>query len=216
MAVDKVLAKNSDKAFESHPEGQYVGRCVDVIDLGEELSEFPGKPPKLVPKVALVYRTGEMNSDGVLIDLVAEFTVSLGDLANLRHFLEQWRGKPLTEDQIKEGVPLEKMEGTWALLGVAHKTSKKGRTYAIIVSAVGVPKAMAARPTFPGYERPKYLVTKVEANRKAADEYREAIGVPAGSKRLTGPGDDGDPGPTEPEPGFQDFPSDDPEDDLPF
>jgi len=210
--ADKVMARNTDKAFESHPEGQYVGQCVDVIDLGEEVSEYPGKPPKLVSKVAFVYRTGEMNSDGVLIDLVAEFTVSLGDLANLRHFLEQWRGKPLTEDQITEGVPLEKMEGTWALLTVAHKTSKKGRTYAIIVSAVGVPKQMATRPTFPGYERPKYLIEKCEANAIAAAEFRKKIGAPTGSKRLTGPGDDGDPGPNEPEEGFQDFD----EDDLPF
>lgn len=204
--ADKVLAKNSDKAFQSHPEGQYIGKCVDVVDMGEELSEFPGKPPKLVPKVALVYRTGELNDDGVLIDLVAEFTVSLGDLANLRHFLEQWRGKPLTEEQIASGVPLEKMEGTWALLGVAHKTSKKGRTYAIIVSAVGVPKMMQANaPVFPGYERPKYLITKRDANLKAATEYRERIG--ANDPDVTA----GDPGPQDT--GGDDYESDD---QLPF
>ena len=208
--ADKVMAKNTDKAFQPHPEGQFVGQCVDVIDMGEEVSSFPGKPEKLAPKVAFVYRTGELNDEGVFIDLVAEFTVSLGDLANLRAFLEQWRGKSLTEDQIRDGVPLEKMEGTWALLTVAHKMSKKGRTYAYIVSAVGVPKQMQGHlPTFTGYARPKYLVDKKDTNKIAAAAFLERIGVPAVSKRLTGPGDD---------PGSE-FPQGDepdPMDDLPF
>jgi hypothetical protein len=197
--ADNVLAKNSDKAFQSHPEGQFVGQCVDVIDMGEELSEFPGKPPKLMPKVAFVYRTGELNDDGVMIDLVAEYTVSLGELANLRAYLEQWRGKPLTDDQIREGVPLEKMEGTWALLSVAHKASKKGRIYAVIVSAVGVPKMMQANlPKFPLYVRAKYLIEKKENNLKAALAYRNSIGAPQAGKSRHGE----DPGPVEPEDDF--------------
>lgn len=209
--ADKVMAKNTDKAFQPHPEGQFVGQCVDVIDMGEEVSSFPGKPEKLAPKVAFVYRTGELNDDGAFIDLVAEYTVSLGDLANLRAFLEQWRGKALTEDQIRDGVSLEKMEGTWALLTVAHKTSKKGRTYAYIVSAVGVPKQMQGNlQPFTGYSRPKYLVDKKEANRVAATAFLERIGVPTTSKRLTGPGDD--PGPVFPEGELET----EGEDDLPF
>ncbi len=209
--ADKVMAKNSDKAFQSHPEGQFVGQCMDVIDMGEEVSSFPGKPEKLAQKVAFVYRTGELNDEGAFIDVVAEYTVSLGELANLRAFLEQWRGKPLTEDQITNGVPLDKMEGTWALLGIAHKVSKKGRTYAIIQSAVGVPKSMQGNlPSFTGYTRPKYLVDKKEANRLAAAAFLERIGVPATSKRLTGPGDD--PGPEFPEGELMD----EDDDSLPF
>lgn len=189
--ADKVTARNTDKQFQPHPEGQFVGQCMDVIDMGEELTSFPGKPEKLVPKVAFVYRTGELNDEGVCIDLVAEFTVSLGDLANLRAYLEQWRGKALSEDQVREGVPLDKMEGTWALLTVAHKVSKKGRTYAYIVSAVGVPKQMQRNlPHFTGYVRPKYLVDKKETNKVAAAAFMERLGVPTTSKRLTGPGDE--------------------------
>jgi hypothetical protein len=210
--ADKVLAKNSDKAFQPHPKGsEFIGQCVDVIDMGEELSEFPGKAPKLMPKVAFVWRTGEMNEDGQLIDLVAEFTNSLGDLANLRAFLEQWRGDPLTPQQIEEGVPLEKMEGKWALLGVGHKTSKKGRTYAIITSATQVPRVMrSSLPEFPAYTRPKYLVDKKEKNVAAAAEYRKKIGAPA--KGFDG----GDPGPQEPEDGFLEPPVGVADDDLPF
>jgi hypothetical protein len=191
--ADQVMAKTAGGDFESHDEGQFVGQCVDVISLGEEVSEFPGKPKKLVPKVAFVYRTGEKNTKGDYIDLVAEYTVSLGDLANLRKFLEQWRGKPLTPQQVAEGVPLEKMEGTWALLTVAHKESKKGRTYAIIVSAVGVPKQMLNNlPKYPAYERPKYLLDKKAKNATDAAAFRAEIGAPS----------HGDTGPTEPEDGF--------------
>ncbi len=209
--ADKVTARNTDKAFQAHPEGSFVAQCVDVIDMGEELSEFPGKPPKLMPKVAFVYRTGELNEDGVMIDLVSEFTNSLGELANRRQRLEQWRGKPLSDDQVREGVPLEKMEGTWALLGVAHKTSKKGRTYAISVSAVGLPKVMQQNtPVFPPYVRPKYLVDKKEANLKAATEFRRRIGAPGHTAQG------GDPGPTEPEEEFFEGAHGVSDDDLPF
>lgn len=202
--ADSMTAKSAGGEFQIHEEGQFVAQCMDVIDMGEELSEFPGKPPKLVPKCAFIYRTGETNTAGEFIDLVAEFTVSLGDLANLRKYLEQWRGKPLTPQQITDGVPLEKMEGTWALLTVAHKTSKKGRTYAIIVSAVGVPKMMQKNlPQFPPYVRAKYLLNKKAKNAVESAAYREKIGAPKSTSHDPA-GQSGwqEPLPTEPEDGF--------------
>jgi hypothetical protein len=208
--ADHVTAKNSDAKFKSHPEGQFVGQCVDCIDMGEVVQDFPDKPKYLAQKCALVFRTGEKNDEtGEFIDVVGEFTVSMGENANLRKFLEQWRGRPYTQDQVDEGVPLDKLVGNWALLTISQKPSKKGRMYAVIVSAVGVPKQMQGSLTpWTGFVRPKYLVDRKAENVKATQAYRLSIGAPQAGRTHKGD----DPGPTEPEEKF--FGAT--EDDLPF
>ena len=91
---------------------------MDVIDLGEKVEDFAGKPKKLSHKCALVFRTGEVNAEtGELIDISGEYTVSMGELAKLRQMLETWRGKAYKEDELDD-VPLDKPEGNSALLSV--------------------------------------------------------------------------------------------------
>ncbi len=140
---DSITAKGSDAKFKPHPEGQYVGQCVDTIDLGEKVESGPDWPEKLTHKCVIVFRTGEKNDNGDFIDVSREFTVSMGEKANLRKFLEQWRGKPYAASQVEEGVPLHKLTGQQALLTISHKVSSNGRTYSNITACVGVPKQMA-------------------------------------------------------------------------
>lgn len=204
--ADRITARNTDAKFTPHPAGQYVARCVDAIDLGEKVTDFPGTPKYLSPKCAIVFRTGEKNAEtGDLIDVSAEFTVSMSEKSNLRPFLEGWRGRAYTPDEADAGVPIDKLEGQWALIQVGHKTSGKGRTYAIIMAAMGVPKGMAV-PAFPTYERPKFWAERKAEYRKAADQYRAEMGVDEQGHPIGG---------TEPETVFGDT-GDDPSDDLPF
>lgn len=201
---DTIVAKGSDAKFLSHPEGQFVGSCVDTIDLGENVETFAGQPSKLAHKCALVFRTGERNpSTHDYIDIGREFTVSMSEKANLRKFLEQWRGKPYTSAQIEEGVPLQKLVNQPGLISVAHKTSGTGRTYAIISSCVGVPKQMQGGVgTYPDYKRDDYWNEKKKQYAEAARKFRNESSPPSD-------GDD-----------FDDFPQDTGGDDdssgLPF
>jgi hypothetical protein len=171
---DDITAKGSSKKYLSHPQGQFTALCVDTVALGEKVVTYPGTPDYLATKCAIVFRTGEKNPDtGDLIDVAQEFTVSMGDKANLRKFLESWRGKPYTSAQLDEGVPLHKLTSQWALLTVAHKTSAKSRTYAIIQSAVPLPAVMkAAAPTLPVYTRAEYWDTRKQEYAKAAQDFR--------------------------------------------
>lgn len=177
--ADTITAKASDAKFKTHPEGQFVAQCVDAIDLGERVEEFAGKPKKLAHKCALVFRTGEKNEDtGEYIDISREFTVSMGELANLRKFLEQWRGKPYTAEQIGAGVPLHKLAGNHGLLSVAHRTSGNGRTYANITACVGVPKQMGNLPAFiAGYVRADYWQERKDEYAKGARAFRAEAGA---------------------------------------
>jgi hypothetical protein len=171
---DTITAKGSDSKFKPHPEGQYVGQCIDTIDLGDNVETFIGKPTKLSHKCAIVFRTGEKNEQtGDYIDIAREFTVSMGDLANLRKFLEQWRGKPYTPEQIEEGVPLHKLTGNHGLLTVAHKLSGQGRTYANITACVGIPKQMAnSVEKYEGYVRADYWEEKKKGYAEAVRKFR--------------------------------------------
>lgn len=197
---DIIVAKGNDAKFQAHPEGQFVALCVDAIDLAERVEQFQGQPAKLAAKCALVFRTGQKNEDtGEFIDVGREFTVSMGDKANLRKFLEQWRGKKYTPEQIKQGVPLHKMAGNWALLSVEHRESGAGRTYANITAAVGVPEMMrASLPAFPEYRRPDFWSQRKEEYTKEAQAFRAKAAAP--------PSDDFEDSPEALRDGEDDFP----------
>ena len=136
---------NASADFERHPEGSHLMVCVDVINLGTKVQEdLQGKkPPRLVPRVALVFASGERDSQtGDLLTVQTEFTVSMHDKSNLRPFLAAWRGKSYTDDEAMAGAPLDKLAGKAALVTVEHKQSKQGRTFANIAAISPLPKAM--------------------------------------------------------------------------
>lgn len=203
---DHIVAKNEGGAqFTPHPEGQFAARCVDVIDLGEKVEQYGDNPAKLSHKVALVFRTGEKNEKGEPIDIAKEFTLSMFELANLRKFLEAWRGKTFTDAEVDEGAPLHKLCGVTALLTVEHKTSKGGRTYANISSAVKLPKVMEpGAPIGDDYERPAYLIDRKAEYEVGAKGYRQQIGATIGNAKRALADDD-----------FASVP-DEGDDDLPF
>ena len=162
MPPDTITAKMSDAKYAPHESGQYTAQCVDCIDLGQKVQDFPGSTTKLAQVCALVFRTGERNEEtGEYIDPSKEFTVSMNKKANLRIFLEQWRGKAYTDEQVEAGIPLHKLAGNHALLTISQKASRNGRTYASIVACVGLPKELVGRAqTYTDYVRAEYWAKK--------------------------------------------------------
>jgi hypothetical protein len=176
---DNVTAKKNKSDFIPHPAGQFTAQCVDVIDLGEKVVDFIGKPKYLAQTCALVFRTGEQNPvTNNVVDAAQEFTVSMGKKANLRKFLEAWRGKEYSDDEADEGVPVHKLVGQWALIQVGNKTSAGGNDYAYIISASMLPKVMREHlPALEKYERAPYWADRKKKNDAEADAYRAVIGV---------------------------------------
>jgi len=198
---DNLTATASDAKFSPHPEGQYAARCVDVVDLGEKVEQYPGFPQRLSHKCLLIFRTGEVNPDTKeIIDIAKEFTVSMGEKANLRKFLEDWRGKSYQPAQIEQGVPLHKLTGQAALITVEHKTSGKGRTYANVKGITPLPPQMAvAAPSAEGYTRAEYIEERKKAYAQESRTFRKAANAP----------------PAEGE-SFEDYSQDDDDSSLPF
>ena len=175
---DEIIAKDSGSNFSPHPEGQFPMVCTDVVNLGINVEQFPGQEPREVAKVALVFASGERQEDKSLTFVTTEMTLSANEKANLRKFLESWRGKSYTAEQAEAGLPISKLYGQQALVSIEHVTTKRGRKFAKIVSIGPLPKAMPGvnGTVLAEYERPKFLLDRKAAYAEALQKHR---GFPA-------------------------------------
>ncbi len=183
---DEVIATKGESTFTPHPEGQFAAVCVDVINFGEKVEQYQGKPERLTPKCGIVFFAGQYDEDGNPQFVQREFSTFMSEKANLRKFLEAWRGKSYSDDEVEAGAPLHKLVNAPALLTVEH--AKVGdRTYANISSVARLPDLMkGAIPTVPNYERPKFLEDRKAKYAEEAKKYRDRIGAPVTGKALAG------------------------------
>lgn len=187
----------SDKgggSFQLAPIGNHLAICVRVVDLGTQKDSYLGKP-KIQRKVVLGFELVEEKavfdeSRGEESFLVSrEYTLSLGEKANLRHDLESWRGRAFTEEELK-GFDLKKLLGAPCMVNVVHEMSKQKRQYSKIKSITTLPKKMkktdVPKPTLDliNYDiedvtggdfskLPKYLQDKIAASCEASGEVPE-------------------------------------------
>lgn len=158
--MDDIFVKNEDKPREIHPEGQFASVCVDLVDLGMKVVEFPGAPKRAVQYCAFVFWTGEKNKAGFAMDVSRELSVSFFDTSNLTKLLVAWRGKAFTDEERKAGLSLKTLVGKPCILSIVHNVSKtNGKTYANIGGIMPLMKGMAP-PSGEGYKRSEYWKTK--------------------------------------------------------
>ncbi len=189
---DQMIVKNEGgNNFAPLPEGSYIGVCVDVIDLGSKVEQYQTNPPKVVPKVAIVFQVTENNPDtGKPYDIAVEKTVSFHEHAGLRKFLEDWRGKSYTDVEASHGIPLHKLEGVNAMLIVEHKLSGKGRTYAKVRNIAPAAKG-STKVTARDYERATFWEQRKADYAQGVQAHRGAQPATPLAAALASPDDDG-------------------------
>lgn len=140
-------------AFKRVPAGQWPARCVGVIDLGTQSTQYPGEDAKMQRQVMLQFEVYGEDEQGVSLTVEHEgaevpmqistrrMTMSLNEKANLRKTLHAWRGRDFTPEELK-GFSIAKLIGAPALLNVVHEEGKNGKTYAGIFSITPLPSAM--------------------------------------------------------------------------
>lgn len=141
FAPIKASAKGG-RDFEPVPAGIHIGVCTQVIDLGFQQGKAgPGYEAKVQRKVYLRWEIPDIEmtyiKDGVEQKGPAcigrEFTLSLSDKAHLLPFIENWRGKSLTDEE-REGFDISSLAGKICQLQVMHEP-KNGKTYANVTAA---------------------------------------------------------------------------------
>jgi len=167
-----IIAKNNEKEFPKFPlpeAGTVQAVCCGVWDIGLQAHEYKGEK-KIKHDVIIAWELAELiNSPeseyhGKPYMLSKTYTLSLGEMANLRKDLESWRGKPFTDEEINHGFDVEILYGVNCLIGVKH-TEKSGKTYAnvsaILPLAKGMEKLTPVRTK--DEEAPKWVVEKKNA-----------------------------------------------------
>lgn len=145
-----LTAKSTGNNFVLIEEGNFMARCIRVIDLGTQKSTFQGKEVSN-RKVLIAWETPdelhEFSTEKGLEPFMVhkEYTLSLGKQANLRHDLISWRGSEFTKEE-EDGFNVEKLLGVPCQILVTHKTSATGNVRAEIKSITKLMKGATCLP----------------------------------------------------------------------
>lgn len=137
-----------ETTFTLAPEGTHIARCVGFIHIGTNKDIWEGKP-KEFNKIRLTFELPEetkvfKESEGPKpIVTSQEFTLSMGEKANLRKLVEGMVGTSL-HDEEAFAFDVESLVGMPCLITIKHRTSKAGKARAEIASASKLMKNQTA------------------------------------------------------------------------
>jgi len=183
--------------FKQLEPGTYAARCIAIIDLGTQKTEWQGKELKRRQAMLMWEVPSELieTKDGEKPMTISKFyTVSLSEKSNLRPDLEAWRGKPFTPEELL-GFDLNNVLNKGCLLSVVHNEKKKARVASVskLMKGMDVPPA-AHQPyifSLDQYDGTVFLalpqgIQKIIAQ---SDEYKAAF-APPGERGHDGIGAD--------------------------
>ena len=151
-----IASEGTASTIPTHPEGQFASSCIDVIDMGMVEMNWQGQT-RTKHRIVIRFFCGEdfVDAEGQIQPLWVDkwFTLSLHENSALRPFLENWRGKKFTPDELK-GFDVEKLVGVSAYLQISHNATPT-KTYANIDTLIRLPKGMEAPAAPTGYVRVK-------------------------------------------------------------
>ena len=138
-----IVATESGGSIYLPPEDSHVGRCVLLADLGTQPGGNFGPKHQIIIgfELPLCLHVFDEHVGEEPAMLSRFFTLSLNEASNLRAFLEGWRSKGFTSEELKR-FELMNLVGAPALLSVVHAENKAGQKRATIASASKIPKGM--------------------------------------------------------------------------
>ena len=140
-----VTGSNSErKQFQIAPAGTHLARLYRIIDLGTQMREYEGKVNMLRKAKFFWELHGEdangkplLTTEGKPLIQSKEYTMSLGEKANLRRDLEAWRGQAFSDDELR-GFNVSAVLGQFCMVNISHRV-KGDMIYADLKGVSGVP-----------------------------------------------------------------------------
>ena len=181
-----ILKDNGGGEFEQPPVGTHAARCVKIIDIGTQKGEYQGKATFRRQIILGWELPTELMSEGEFAGkpfTVSKFyTASLGEKANLRKDLANWRGRDFNPQELA-GFEAKNLLGAKCMLSLTENDKGKVR----VTGVMALPKAM--RETLPAQIAPtvyfsldefdpKVLESLSDGYKKfimASPEYQEAV-----------------------------------------
>lgn len=139
--------------FRLVPAGNHVAVCNLIADLGRQktVSQKYGEKVKRqvfirweLPDEILDWTDKDGHERSGPMTVSKTYTASLHENAQLRKDLENWRGRPFTQEELM-GFDLTSVAGAAGLVNVTH-TENNGKTYVNVSGVTPLPKSMP-KPT---------------------------------------------------------------------
>lgn len=148
------VVRRGEDDYEPAPLGLQDAVCVTYYDIGLQRWD-----EKVQPKVILYFELAARKSDGRPFTISKEFTQSLGERASLRAFLENWRGRGFSADEL-EGFDLDNLVGKSCQINLIERPSKKGGSY-VEIAAIMRPRVKTVPVTARTYV-PDWVQRKID------------------------------------------------------
>lgn len=138
--------------FEQAPVGTHVARCVRIVDVGTQYGEYQGKPNAL-RKIVVTWELpnermtqGDYSGQPFLVN--KWYTASIGEKANLRKDLVNWRGRDFNDEELK-GFDVKNVLSAPCMLSITLNDKQKSR----VTGVMKLPKGteVAAQVNAPVY-----------------------------------------------------------------
>jgi hypothetical protein len=132
--------------FKPVPAGVHFAVCSQVIDLGVQKTTFKGQDKQKhqvyirfeLPDTRVTWGKEGSKQEGSAT-IGRTFTLSIGEMSNLRPFLTGWRGKEFTAAE-QESFEITSIVGKVCQLSVVHETGGDGKVRAQISGAFPIIK----------------------------------------------------------------------------
>ena len=128
--MTSIVAQEGVKEYPKVPKGVHNARCVKVIDLGTQRSDYGGQIT-YKRQVLVIWETPEQLNNDQPMTISKFYTLSLHEKSNLGQDLVSWRGRPFTETE-KQGFDITKLIGVTCQLNVMHTDSGKERISSVM------------------------------------------------------------------------------------
>jgi hypothetical protein len=108
---------------EEIPTGESLARLYNIYDIGYQSA---GGGNMARREVVFLFELDALKKDGKPYLISQRFTASMHPKANLRSFIEAWKGSPFADDEVRE-YDLEKLIGKCAFVNVVRRPAENGK-----------------------------------------------------------------------------------------
>jgi len=165
MSDDPIARATGKPDIPPCPEGPQRLVCCDIVDHGNVTDGFG----KIKHKVTIIWQSehilpvkpeyGEFSGTPFIVQ--RRFTLSLHERAELRRYLESWRGKKFTDEEL-DGFAMGKLIGANAYGQIIQMKKPRG-TFAEVIALMPLPAGTTKLTVSPDYVRMKDRKKKDEA-----------------------------------------------------
>jgi hypothetical protein len=168
--------------FKAVPPGNHVARCIGVIDIGTQTTEYEGVQAL---KHQLILKYEVLGEDDAGVPMTVDYeggsmpmtiskwlTASMNQKATLRGWLASWRGRDFTPEELK-GFAVDSVLGSFCMLNVTQTETKDGKTRSKAAAISPVPAAM--RKMLPKGVHPLVSFDIDKPDMKVLEEFHEKL-----------------------------------------